>query len=113
MKKNIIISLLSISVVTIAIGFLLTTSFKSIAHAETLKPAVTQHDSKRLNDLNIKLEKPIAKVIYSKEKAIEIAIAYANGYASEAKSIDAELQLISLPSFTSFSDKVKDKNPKT
>ncbi|MGM0884023.1 MAG: PepSY domain-containing protein [Bacillota bacterium] len=110
--KKIIISLLSISVVTITIGFLLTTSSKSIANAETLIPAVTQHDSKRLNDLNIKLEKPMAKVIYSKEKAIEIAIANANGYASESKSIEAELQLITLPSFTSFSEKAKEKNLK-
>ncbi|AIQ11906.1 PepSY domain-containing protein [Paenibacillus durus] len=73
----------------------------------------TKLNKASLKTLGIKLDKPTSgKAILSEKSAIEKAESNQQKFASEAKDVSSELQLLTYPYLNAFSESALSKNPK-
>lgn len=73
---------------------------------------ITEQDQAELKIDGVSLKKPTGDFTISEAKAIELASQYSPGYATEAKNIKAEKQLLTNDHMNLFSNSAKEKNPK-
>lgn len=104
------------SLVTMVISTVILCSygFAAAAHSDLIskeEAAVTVLDKERLNSLGIQLNPPTSSnMVITKKQAISLAHKSAPSFASEAKEVVIEYQLMTYPYLTAFSEQALSKN---